>query len=75
MKRIVQWGLLLIITGSTLAFGAVRPPAYSAVEAALFLLSAVLLIKQTSEGKINLPVPLWVLPFLGLVLIQAIPLP
>jgi len=75
VKRIVQWGLLLIIAGSTLAFGAVRPPAYSTVEAALFLLSAVVLIKQTSEGKINLPVPLWVLPFLGLVLIQIIPLP
>jgi O-antigen ligase len=75
VKQIIQWGLLLIIAGSTLAFGAVRPPAYSAMEAALFLLSAVVLIKQTSEGKINLPVPLWVLPFLGLVLIQMIPLP
>ncbi len=75
MKRIIQWGLLLIIAGSTLAFGAVRPAAYSAAEAALFLLSAVVLIRQTSEGKINLPVPLWILPFLGIVLIQTIPLP
>ena len=75
MNRIIQWGLLLVIAGSTLAFGAVRPPAYSAVEAGLFLLSAIVLIRQTSEGKINLPVPLWILPFLGLVLIQAIPLP
>ena len=75
MKRIIQWGLLLIIAGSTLAFGAVQPPAYSTVEAALFLLSAVVLIRQTSEGKINLPVALWILPFLCLVLIQTIPLP
>jgi O-antigen ligase len=75
VKRIIQWGLLLIIAGSALAFGAVQPPAYSAVEAALFLLSAVVLIKQTGEGKINLPVPLWIIPFLCLVFIQTIPLP
>jgi len=75
VKRIIQWSLLLVIAGSILAFGAVQPPAYSAMEAALFLLSAVVLIKQTSEGKINLPVPLWIFPFLALVLIQMIPLP
>jgi len=75
VKRIVQWSLLLIIAGSSLAFGAVQPLAYSAAEAALFLVSAVVLIKQTGEGKINLPVPLWILPFLGLVVIQMIPLP
>jgi len=75
VKRIIQWGILLIIAGSALAFGAVQPPAYSAMEAALFLLSAVVLIKQTGEGKINFPVPLWILPFLCLVLIQMIPLP
>ena len=75
MKRIIQWSLLLTIAGSILAFGAVQPPAYTAVEAALFLLSAMVLIKQTGDGKIDLAVPLWVLPFLGLVLIQMIPLP
>ena len=75
MKRIIQWGLFLTITGSALAFGAVEPPAYSALEATLFLLGAVVLIQQTGQGKINLPVPLWVLPFLGLVLMQAVPLP
>jgi len=75
VKRIIQWSLLLTIAGSILAFGAVQPPAYTAVEAALFLLSAMVLIKQTGDGKIDLAVPLWVLPFLGLVLIQMIPLP
>jgi O-antigen ligase len=75
VKRIIQWGLLLIIAGSVLAFGGVQPPAYSAVEAALFLLFALVLIKQTGEGRINLPVPLWIIPFLVLVLIQMIPLP
>jgi O-antigen ligase len=71
----VEWGLLLIITGSVLAFGGVQPPAYTAMEATLFLLTVVVLIRQTSEGKIDLPLPLWILPFLCLVLLQTIPLP
>jgi O-antigen ligase len=75
VKRIVEWGLLLIVTGSVLAFGGVQPPAYSAVEATLFLLTVVVLARQTAEGKIDLPLPLWILPFLCLVLLQTIPLP
>jgi O-antigen ligase len=75
VKKIVEWGLLLIITGSVLAFGGVQSPAYSAMEAALFLLTVVVLGRQTSEGKIDLPLPLWILPFLCLVLFQMIPLP
>ena len=75
MKKTVEWGLVLIVAGSVLAFGGVQPYAYSAMEAALFLLAAVVLIRQTSEGKIDLLLPLWILPFLGLVLFQTIPLP
>jgi len=75
VKRIVEWGLLLIITGSVLAFGGVQSPAYTAMEAALFLLALVVLVRQTMEGKINLPLPLWILPFLCLVVVQAVPLP
>ena len=75
MKRIVEWGLLLIIIGSVLAFGGVQSPAYTAMEVALFLLTLVVLVRQTLEGKIDLPLPLWILPFLGLVLLQVIPLP
>lgn len=75
MKKIVDWALLLIITGSALAFGGVQPPAYSAMEAALFLLFFIVLAKQTLEGKIDLPLPRWALPFFALVFFQIIPLP
>ncbi len=74
MKKIVEWGLLLIITGSVLAFGGVQSPAYTAMEVALFLLTLVVLVRQTIDGKIDLPLPLWILPFLCLVLLQMIPL-
>ena len=75
MKKIVEWGLLLIITGSVLAFGGVQSPAYTAMEVALFLLTLVVLVRQTIDGRIDLPLPLWILPFLCLVLLQTIPLP
>jgi len=75
VKKIVEWCLLLTIAGSALAFGGVQSPAYSAMEAVLFLLAAVVLVRQTIEGKIDLPLPLWVLPFLCLVLFQTIALP
>ena len=75
MKKIVEWGLLLIITGSVLAFGSVQSSAYTAMEGALFVLTLVVLVKQTRDGRIDLPLPLWILPFLCLVLLQTIPLP
>jgi O-antigen ligase len=75
VKKIVEWGLLLIITGSVLAFGGVQSPAYTAMEVALFLLTLVVLVRQTIDGKIDLPLPLWILPFFCLVLLQTIPLP
>ena len=75
MKRIVEWGLLLIVVGSVLTFGGVESYAYSAMEAVLFLLIVVVLVKQTGEGKIDLPLPLWILPFLALAFLQVVPLP
>jgi O-antigen ligase len=75
VKKIVEWGLLLIITGSVLAFGGVGPPTYTAMEGTLFLLTVVVLVRQTGGGKIDLPLPLWILPFLCLVLLQTVPLP
>jgi O-antigen ligase len=45
------------------------------MEVALFLLTLVVLVRQTIDGKIDLPLPLWILPFLCLVLLQTIPLP
>jgi O-antigen ligase len=75
VKKTVEWLLLLIITGCVLAFGGVQPPAYSAVEAAILILTVAVLVKQTAEGKIDLPLPLWLLPFVGLVLFEIVPLP
>jgi O-antigen ligase len=75
VKKVVEWGLLLIITGSVLAFGGVQSPAYSAMETTLFLLTLVVLARQTGGGKIDFPLPLWILPFFCLVLFQTIPLP
>ena len=75
MKKIVEWCLLLTIAGSVLAFGGVQSPAYSAMEAVLFLLTAGVLVRQTAGGKIDLPFSLWILPFLCHVLFQTIPLP
>jgi O-antigen ligase len=45
------------------------------MEVALFLLTLVVLVRQTIEGRIDLPHPHWILPFLCLVLLQTIPLP
>jgi len=75
VKKIVEWSLLLIITGSVLAFGGVQSPAYTAMEVALFLMTLIILVRQTMDGKMNLPLPLWILPFLCLALLQMIPLP
>lgn len=75
MKNIVEWGLLLILTGSVLAFGGVQSLAYTSMEVGLFLLLLIVVIRQTIDGKIDLPLPLWFLPFLCLVAFQTIPLP
>jgi len=75
VKKIVEWGLLLIMTGAVLAFGGVQSPAYTAMEVALFLLILVVLVRQTIDGRIDLPLSYWILPFLCLVLLQTIPLP
>ncbi len=73
MKKIVEWGLLLIITGSVLGFGGVQSLAYTAMEVSLFVLMLAVAIRQAVDGKMDLP--LWILPFLGLVVFQIVPLP
>jgi O-antigen ligase len=75
VKKTVEWGLLLIVAGSVLGFGGVQSLAYTAIEVSLFVLMLVVVIAQTVDGKIDLPVPLWIVPFLCLVLFQTIPLP
>jgi O-antigen ligase len=75
MDKVLELILALVIIGATLAFGGVQPVAYSPMEAVLFLLVLVLLLKQSRTGKISLPIPLWPLLFVVWVVLQLIPLP
>jgi len=75
VKNVVEWSLLLIVTGSALAFGGVQTPAYCAMGAAIFLLLFLVLAQQTLRGRIDLPLPLWALPFFAWVLLEIVPLP
>jgi O-antigen ligase len=45
------------------------------MEVAVYLLALVVIVRQTLNGKIDLPIPFWIVPFLCLVLLQRIPLP
>jgi O-antigen ligase len=75
VKKFLEWGLILVIVGSVLAFGGVQPLVYSLMEVCVFLLVFVVLIAQARRGKVDLPIPLAMLPIILLVLLQAAPLP
>jgi O-antigen ligase len=75
VKRFLEWGLILVIVGSVLAFGAVEPLAYSLMEASILLLVFALLFAQARQGKVDLPIPLAMLPIIFLVFLQIVPLP
>ncbi len=75
MDKALEFIVALVIIGATLAFGGVQPITYSLMEAVLFLLVLSLLLKQTRQGKISLPVPVWPLLFILWVVLQLIPLP
>ena len=75
MDKILEVILALVIIGASLAFGGVQPITYSLMEAVLFLLVLLLLLKQTHAGKISLPAPLWPLLFVAWVVLQLVPLP
>ena len=75
MDKIIEFLLALLIIGAALAFGGVQPITYSLVEVALFLALLMLLLKQTREGRISLPLPLWPVLFGLLIVLQVIPLP
>src|SRR2546422_7132582 len=75
MERLLELVLSLAIVGSALAFGGVQPLTYSLVEAAIFLAVFFLLLKQTRDGKVVFPLPLWPVLFALLVVFQVIPLP
>src|ERR1043166_7116578 len=87
--RIVTGGLLLLIVFTPFAFGSVHPLAYLAMEATIFLLVVVWMIRlvrgQRSDVRgqseiqnpqseiVSLALPLAL--FFGLVLFQLVPLP
>lgn len=75
MNKVLEWLLIAVIVGSTLAFGGVQPLTYSLVEIALFLGLLALLWNQARQGKTELRLPIWPILFALLVLLQLIPLP
>src|SRR6516165_10257855 len=75
VNKVLEWLLIAVIVGSTLAFGGVQPLAYSLMEIALFVGLLALLWHQTREGKIEVRLPVWPILFALLVLLQVLPLP
>ncbi len=75
MNKLLEWLLIAVVVGSTLAFGGVQPVAYSLMEVALFSGFLALLWHQAREGKIEIRLPIWPLFFALLIMLQVIPLP
>jgi O-antigen ligase len=75
MKKWLEVLLALVLIGATLAFGGVQVITYSIVEVVLFALVLLLLWRQTQQGAINLPLPVWPALFVLLVALQIVPLP
>ena len=75
MNKRTEVILALVIVGATLAFGGVQIITYSLLEVVLFVLAFLLLWKQTQQGVINLPLPVWPVLFVLLVVLQIVPLP
>lgn len=75
MNRTIEIILALTLAGTTLAFGGVQTITFSIMEIVVFGLLAALLIRQTREGSIELPLPLWPILFVVLVAFQMIPVP
>lgn len=75
MDKAIEIVLALVIVGCTMAFGGVQPLAYTLMELGIYAAVLLLVLKQTRQGRINLPLPFWPLLFALLVVIQLIPLP
>lgn len=75
MDKPLELLLVLVLIGTTLAFGGVQPRTYTLAEGVLFLALMLLLLKQSRQGRISLSVPVWPLLFALWVLLQVIPLP
>ena len=75
MNRFAEITLALVIVGVTLAFGGVQPISYSLMEVVLFLVTLIIVVRQTLQGEVRLPVPIWPVLFALFVALQLIPLP
>jgi hypothetical protein len=75
MRKLIEIVVALILVGTTLAFGGVEPIAYSAACAGLFLALLLVMLRQTWQGEIHIPVSIWPVLFALWVLLQVIPLP
>jgi O-antigen ligase len=75
MNRVLELVLAVTIVGATLAFGGVQPLTYTLMEFALFLAVLLLLWKQTRQGEISIPLPLWPVLFALWAIVQLVPLP
>ena len=75
MNRVLELVLAVTMVGATLAFGGVQPLTYTLMEFALFLAVLLLLWKQTRQGEISIPLPLWPVLFALWALLQLVPLP
>jgi O-antigen ligase len=75
MNRVLEIVLALTICGVTLAFGGVQTITFTIMEFVVFTLLLLLVVKQTREGQIDLPLPVWPLLFVLLVALQLLPMP
>jgi hypothetical protein len=74
LEKALEAILILVVIGSTLAFGGVESPAYSLMEAGVFFCLLLLLIRQTRQGRISLQLPVCPVLFVAWVILQLIPL-
>src|SRR3990172_1797229 len=75
MDKILEVILVLVMWGTTLAFGGVQPITYSLAEAVLFFALFLMLWKQTRQGQTGLLLPVWPLLFVLWTLVEIVPLP
>lgn len=75
MEKLIEIVLALVIVGTTLAFGGVQSPAYTFMEAIIFLLLLVVVLRQVREERVNLEVPIWPVLFACVAVLQVVPLP
>ncbi|HEY6293727.1 MAG TPA: O-antigen ligase family protein [Terriglobia bacterium] len=75
MNRVLEVVLAVVLVGTVLNFGGVKPLAYSLMELVLFAALLALLIRATWQGRPQLRVSIWPLLFAAWTGLQLVPLP